>query len=116
MVCANSNAACDEIAGRLLKIFDNDIILRMYAKTYNQKNISKEIMKSCNFIKGQFRIPCLKFLYKFRIVITTLLTSGCLSRGREDIDFEPSHFSHIFIDEAASTNETTTLIPIAGIG
>lgn len=66
-------------------------------------------------MNGQFRIPCLKYLYAFRIVICTLLTAGCLSRAREDPEFDPSHFSHIIIDECASTNETTTLIPIAGI-
>lgn len=115
LVCANSNAACDEITVRLLKVFKTTEIFRMYAKSYNKSNVSTEIMKCSNFVKGQFRIPKLKYLYGFRVVICTLLTAGCISRGCEDPDFNPSHFSHVIIDECASTNETMTLIPIAGI-
>lgn len=108
---------CDEITTRLLKLFDKEIIFRMYAKSYNVKNLNKEIMKcsNSNIMKGQFRIPCLKYIYKFRIMIFTSLTAGCLSRGFQLPEFDPSHFSHIIIDEGASTNETTTLIRICGI-
>lgn len=115
LVCANSNAACDEITGRLLKVFKVGEIFRMYAKSHNERNIDSEIKKCSNLVNGQFRIPSLKYLYSFRIVICTLLTAGCISRARADSDFNPSQFSHIIIDECASTNETTTLIPIAGI-
>lgn len=115
LVCANSNAACNEIAGRLLKVFGKNEIFRLFAKTYNEKNVGSEIKKCSNFVKGQFRFPCLKYLYKFRVVICTLQTAGCISRARDDPDFKPDHFSHIIIDECASTNETTTLVAIAGI-
>lgn len=114
LVCANSNAACDEITSRLLRIFDNDTLFRLYAKSYNATNVSCEIKKYSNF-KEQFHFPCLKYIYKFRIVVCTLSTAGCISRARyEDCDFQPNHFSHIIIDECASTNETTALVAIAG--
>lgn len=115
LICANSNAACDEIAIRLLQVVDKNQMLRMYAKSYHEKNVNEQIKNCSNYIKGKFSIPCLKYLYTFRIVICTLLTSGCVSRACEERDFEPGHFSHIIIDEAASSNETATLIPIAGI-
>lgn len=114
LVCANSNAACDEITCRLLKVFKKGELFRMYAKSYNERNVNNKILTCSNFRKGRFSIPCLKYLYSFRVVICTLLTAGCLSRACEDPDFNTSHFSHIFIDECASANETTTLIPIAG--
>lgn len=111
LVCACSNAACDEITQRLLQKLKTNEIFRMYAKSYN----TAKIIKTCsNFIQGEFRFPSLKFLYKFRVVICTLLTAGNLVRARSDPDFDTKHFSHVFIDECASTNETTTLIPIAG--
>lgn len=112
LVCANSNAACDEITQRLLKVLRTKEIFRMYAKSYNKANA----IKTCsNLFEGEFRYPSLKFLYKFRVVICTLLTSGNLVRARDNPEFNPRHFSHIFIDECASTNEITTLIPIAGM-
>lgn len=114
LVCANSNTACDEIAGRLLKLFGKDDIFRMYAKAYSEKNVNNQIKKCSNYINGEFRFPCLKYLYTFRIVICTLLTAGCLCRARDDQDFNPGHFSHIVIDKCASSNETATWIPITG--
>lgn len=118
LITANSNTACDEIASRLLQmfglVFAKENILRMYAKSYNEKYVNRSIMKCSNFMNGEFRIPCLKHIYSFRIIICTLLTAGCISRARQDSDFDSSHFSHIIIDECASSNETATLIPIAG--
>lgn len=114
LISANSNTACDEITDRLLQIFGKNDILRMYAKSYNEKNVKSSIMKCSNFSNGEFRIPCLKYIYGFRIIICTLLTAGCISRARHDADFDPGHFTHIIIDECASSNETATMIPIAG--
>lgn len=115
LVCASSNIACDEIAGHLLNVFGKDEFFRMYAKSYNENNVNDQIESCSNFVKGQFRIPCLKYVYTFRIVVCTILTAGCISRARDnDHDFNSAHFSHIFIDECASTNETACLIPIAG--
>lgn len=115
LICANSYSACDEITGRLLPFFKPSEIFRMYAKSYNEKNVTSEILNCSNFIGGQTRFPCLKHLYGYRIVICTLLTAGCITRARNDPNFDPGHFSHIIIDESASTNEATTLIAIAGI-
>lgn len=115
LVCCNSNSACDEIAGRLSKWCKPGEIFRMFAKSHSEKKVDPKILKYSNFVKGQFRFPSLKYLYRFRLVICTLLTAGCISRARENREFNPGHFSHIFVDEGASTNETTTLIAIAGI-
>lgn len=114
LVCANSNAACDEITERLLKVCETGEIFWMYAKSHNQQTISDEIKKSSNFLKSEFRIPCLDYIYAFRVVICTLQTAGCLSRACDEPGFNVRHFSHIINDECACTNETMTLIPIAG--
>lgn len=114
LICANSNAASDEIAMRLLKVLKRQQIFRMYAKSYNEGKISEEIKKSCNFMKDEFMYPCLNYLYKYRVVISTLQTSGHIMRARSDPHFDPRHFSYIIIDECASTHETAALIPIAG--
>lgn len=115
LVCAHSNAACDEITKRLLDVLSGDMVYRMYAKSFNTRTISHDIRKICNLRHGEIKFPSLDFLYQFRVVVSTLLTAGCITRAREqDANFDSSHFSHVFIDEAACTHETASLIPIAG--
>lgn len=114
LVCANSNAASDEIAERLLKVLKPGELFRLYARSYNASLVSNAIKKCSNFIQGQFRFPSLRFLYKFRVLVCTLLTAGNLMRGRNDPNFKHEHYAMLIIDECASTNETTTLVPIAG--
>lgn len=65
-------------------------------------------------MKGQFKYPCLRYLYQYRVIVSTLQTAGHLMRARGDPDFDPRHFSYVIIDECASTHETAALIPIAG--
>ena len=115
LVCANSNAACDEITLRLVKVLKKHEIFRMYAKSFNESKVDASIKQCCNYYRGRFQYPCLQYLYGFRVVVCTLLTSGHLMRARSDPNFNPKHFSYIIVDECASTNETTTLIPIAGM-
>lgn len=114
LVCANSNAACDEITRRLMKVCGSKEMFRLSAKSHNPLPVSDEIKKYSNFMKSGIHIPCLEFLYSFRILICTLQTSGYLSRALGESGFNPSHFSHIIIDECACVNETAALIPIAG--
>lgn len=130
LVCANSNAACDEITERLLNVLPYGEMFRMYAKSYNIRKISDQIKPVCNFHDGTLRTPTLEFLSRFRVIVCTLPTTGCLARARHEL---PRHgrrrhnnryferqivnsirFSHIIIDECASTHETEAMIPIAG--
>lgn len=129
LVCANSNAACDEITERLVKILRTDEIFRMYAKSIRTEP-SESIKPVSNHIAGEYKFPSLEYLYKFRVVICTLHTAGCISqarffnenqeKGKEQAErgvdkiFNSSHFSHVFIDEAASVQMSVALIPIAG--
>lgn len=114
LVCANSNAACDEIAERLLNVLHVGEMLRMYAKSYNSGKISERIRPICNQFNGEYHFPSLQHLYQFRVLICTLGTAGVLTRARDDSDFKADHFAYVIIDECASTHETMTLIPIIG--
>lgn len=44
----------------------------------------------------------------------TVTTAGSFSRARILAGFDATHFSFVFVDEAASIQESTTLVPIAG--
>lgn len=115
LVCANSNSAADEIAHRLSKVLKAKQFLLIYAKSFNANKIRNDLKQSSNFIQGEIKYPCLRFIYKFRVVICTLSTSGHLMRARNrDPDFDARHFSYLIIDEGASTNETISMIPIVG--
>lgn len=114
LVCAQSNAACDEIAQRLCKILTKKQMLRMYSMSYELDKLSSAIKPFCNLYDGQFKLPCLEDIYRYRVLICTLSTSGCLTRARHNFNFKPNHFGYVFIDECASAHETMALIPIAG--
>lgn len=87
----------------------------MYAKSFKVSEINEDIKNASNFIDNEFKFPCLAYLYKFRIVVCTLQIAGSLVRARSnDQRFDAKHFSHILIDEAACTQESISMIPIAG--
>lgn len=108
LVCSNSNAACDELFGRLLDILDYYEILRLYTTSHDPNNVEATFLKCSNWDRRdkRFVMPELKFLYEFRVLVCTLAV--------ESPAFKPNHFSHVFIDESCSTFETLTMIPIAG--
>lgn len=116
LVCAGSNTACDEITECLLNVLRTDEVFRMYAKSFDKKKISSKIMPVCNYTERDFKFPSLEYLYKYRVVVCTILTTGSLTRARTlDGKFDSKHFSHVFIDEGAFVQEILSLIPIAGI-
>lgn len=112
LVCANSNAACDEIAGRLVNVLNENEFLRFYAKKFDHRKMSSEIEPFSNWYVKEFHHPALKHLLEFRVIVCTLCTAACLTRA--EIRSRPSHFSHIFIDECASTHEAMAMVAIAG--
>lgn len=115
LVCAMSNAACDEIAERLINVLDETEMYRFYAKSYKHERISSRIKRVSNYNSEGIFYPSLAFLYKFRVFICTLCSSGCLTRARKDKEvWRPNHFEYVIIDECASAHETMSLIPIAG--
>lgn len=114
LVCANSNSACDEITERLVDVLSEKKLFRLFSKSCNANQIKYRIKPICNYFQGNFKIPSLRFLYKFRVLICTLATAGCLARARMDPAYDSNHFSYVIIDECASTHETMSLIAIAG--
>lgn len=114
LVCAQSNAACNEVAERLCKTLDKTQLLRMFSQSYDHDKISSTLEPFCNLYDGELKYPSLDYLYKYRVLICTLSTAGCLVRARDSTIFDAKHFGYVFIDECASAHETMALIPIAG--
>lgn len=111
LVCAQSNAACDEITVRLKEFLDESAMFRMYSKSKGTEEITKSIIAFSNYFGEELKYPPLKYIYKYRVVICTLATAGCLTRA----NCNPKHFKYVFIDECASAVETISLVPIVGL-
>lgn len=115
LVCANSNSACDELTERLLNVLNKNQLFRLYAKSVQLESISEKILPICNIQNGKLEMPCLEYIYQFRVVICTLLIAGQMTQARKKYNtFQSNHFSHIIIDEAASCQQTVSLCAIAG--
>lgn len=119
LICASSNSACDEVTLRLTKVLKTHEMFRLYAKSYNVNKIHNDIKPYSNLVqqsgKQSIQYPCLQFIYKFRVIICTLLSAGTLMRARGNPNFNAKHFKYVIIDECASNNEISTLIPISGL-
>lgn len=111
LVCTQSNAACDEIAVRLKDFLDESVMFRMYAASKDMDEVDKSIITFSNYYGNELKYPPMRYVYKYRVVICTLATAGCLVRA----NCNPNHFNYVIIDECASAVEPITLIPIAGL-
>lgn len=117
LICAPSNAAADEVAKRLIisdkgSIPDKDI-LRLYASSYNPKNIPEQLKRCSNYASDvrDFYYPSKEIIMKYAVVVATLTTAGRLVTG----GIPAGHFSHLFIDESGHAVEPEALIPVAGL-
>ena len=115
LVTAQSNAACNEIANRLLKIKEipEYDIFRFFPRSSEKmmSEMDKTLMERSNLSSGRHRMPSYDEIKEPRIVICTLTNSGRLVQAR----IELGHFDYVFIDECGSASEPNALVAIAGI-
>lgn len=113
LVCATSNAACDVLASRLLKIIPESLIYRMYSTTTSLANVEQHIKESSNAADGDAFYPSIEHLKYAQVLICTLVVAGRLMQAKITKRY-PNHFSYIFIDECACSTESASIIPIIG--
>lgn len=111
LVCAQSNAACNEIVNRLSNVLSQNEMLRMFSVKKDLDEIENSVKYFSNIYGGELKLPPLRSIYKYRVVITTLAMAGCFARAQ----CNPDHFSYVIIDECASSLEPMSLVPIAGL-
>ncbi|XP_058980902.1 probable RNA helicase armi isoform X2 [Musca domestica] len=118
LITASSNSACDEVALRLCKAFqDIDIparaIVRVYSKSNEIRNetIDELLLEYSNMYSTHF-YPSVEVLHEYRIVVCTMsivakLASGGFGRG--------TTFTHMFIDEVAASTECEAITAMSAI-
>lgn len=111
LVCASSNSACNEITQRLMTFIPAHSIFRMFSQSVEIDSIPNDICRISNLDKGVHYYPSLLDLYKYKIVICTLTTTGRFVQA----NISKTHFTHILIDESGSATETQLLVAIAGL-
>ncbi|KIM34474.1 hypothetical protein M408DRAFT_325870 [Serendipita vermifera MAFF 305830] len=108
LACAPSNAAADIIAERLL-VLTKSQLFRLNAPSRSASHLPTALQEvSRKNSQGTFEVPPVTELAKFRVVVSTCLSSSVLY----GIGLPTGHFSHIFIDEAGQACEPEALIAI----
>ncbi|KAK3150548.1 hypothetical protein QOZ80_3AG0234620 [Eleusine coracana subsp. coracana] len=114
LVCAASNSAADHVLEKLLEasylIRSNDIF-RLNAPSRQYDDVNPDFIRFCFFEDMVFKCPPLQALTRYRIIISTYMSSSLLqSEG-----IHHGHFTHIFLDEAGQASEPEAMIPLSGL-
>uniref|UniRef100_A0A673H768 RNA helicase n=1 Tax=Sinocyclocheilus rhinocerous TaxID=307959 RepID=A0A673H768_9TELE len=110
LACAPSNSAADQLCENLItsQHVDSRKIYRLYASSRDPKYIPEN---NSNLVGEMIVFPCKEDLMCYKILVSTLVTTGRLVSGGFPVD----HFSHIFVDEAGHAVESETIISVAGL-
>lgn len=69
LVCATSNAACNEIATRLLANIGPNQLFRIFSKSVarNMSNIPNDVLQTSNLQTGEHYYPSLQVIYQHKV-------------------------------------------------
>lgn len=82
LVCANSDAACDEIATQLIPLFKEHELMQLYAPSRDEKQVGATLKRYSNWnnctrnYESAFEIPALSVAHSFTVIVCTLSTSS----------------------------------------
>ncbi|KAH9754368.1 putative RNA helicase SDE3 [Citrus sinensis] len=115
LVCAASNSAADHMLERLISnevagIKENEI-LRLNATSRPYEDVPTDFIRFCFFEGSIFKCPPREALGRYRIIISTYMSSSLLNTN----GIKRGNFSHIFLDEAGQASEPESMIPIANL-
>ncbi|EDS29302.1 potentail helicase MOV-10 [Culex quinquefasciatus] len=113
LVTAQSNAACDELAVRLLNYLPSKNLLRFFSRSVEKRidELPEPLKQISNLSTGSYQWPTWEQLDQTNVLICSLTTCGRLVQCR----VRPTHFKHVFIDECGSASEPAALVALAGL-
>ncbi|KAL3502300.1 hypothetical protein ACH5RR_036749 [Cinchona calisaya] len=110
LLCAPINKTCDLLMRTLKKDISGTDLFRANAAFRELDGIPVDILPSCLYERENecFSCPSLKELGKFKVILSTFMSSFRLySEG-----IKAGHFSHIFLIDASSATEPETMVPL----
>ncbi|XP_059447500.1 probable RNA helicase SDE3 [Corylus avellana] len=111
LVCAPINSTCDVLNRSLKEKIPGSDIFRANAAFREIDGVPIDILSSC-IIEGEcFACPSLQHLMKYRIILSTFVSSFRLhSEG-----IAAGHFSHIFLVDTSSATEPEAMVALANL-
>ena len=111
LICAPINRTCD----LLMQSLNNDIpksdMFRANAAFREIDGVPIDILPSCAYKGECFTCPSLQELRKFRVILSTFVSSFRLRNE----GIAAGHFSHIFLVDASSAIEPEAMVPLANL-
>lgn len=109
LICAPTNSTCDLLTRSLKKVILESDIFRANAAFRVMEDVPADILRSC-LLEGEcFACPSLQKLQKFRVILSTFVSSFRLHNE----GIPAGHFSHIFLVDASEAMEPEAVIPLA---
>ncbi|KAL0009157.1 hypothetical protein SO802_010659 [Lithocarpus litseifolius] len=109
LICAPTNHTCDELTISLREVIPDSDMFRANAAFREVKGVPVDILLSCPIKDECFTCPPLAKLRKFKIILSTFVSSFRLYNE----GIPAGHFSHIFLVDASSTTEPEATIALA---
>ncbi|OEL38228.1 putative RNA helicase SDE3 [Dichanthelium oligosanthes] len=114
LICAASNTAADHVLEKLLHasyLIRPSDIFRLNAQSRQYEDVNADFIKFCFFEDRVFKCPPLQALLRYKIVISTYMSSSLLQAE----GIRRGHFTHIFLDEAGQASEPEAMVPLSGL-
>ena len=108
LICAPSNTAADLVVERLRPNLTSLEMLRLNAFSRQISSVLPRIQEYSKTDAGFFTVPPLEDLEKYRVIISTCITSSLLHAA----GVKRGHFERIFVDEAAQGLEPELMVPV----
>ncbi|KAB5556614.1 hypothetical protein DKX38_007523 [Salix brachista] len=111
LICAPINRTCDALMQSLKNDIPESDMFRANAAFREIDGVPIDILTSCVYEKDCFVCPSIKELRKFRVILSTFVSSFRLHNE----GIVAGHFSHIFLVDASSATEPEAMVALANL-
>ncbi|KAJ6682467.1 RNA HELICASE SDE3-RELATED [Salix koriyanagi] len=111
LICAPINRTCDDLMQSLKNDIPESDMFRANAAFREIDGVPIDILTSCVYEKDCFACPSIQELRKFRVILSTFVSSFRLHNE----GIVAGHFSHIFLVDASSATEPETMVALANL-
>lgn len=111
LICAPINRTCDLLMQSLKNDIPESDMFRANAAFREIDGVPIDILPSCAYKGECFTCPSLQELRKFRVILSTFVSSFRLRNE----GIAAGHFSHIFLVDASSAIEPEAMVPLANL-